>query len=135
MTAEEMKQQWPLDEWTAPKKTLLLYNMFSPRDVEKKAETKFLDGIKDHFREQCTKYGKVVQITVDPRAIEGRLYVLFDCPSERQAAKLPCKTVGSGTSRSSQKPSTTPCGKIFLCRVLGTCPTFLWVGPQLSERC
>ena len=88
MTAEEMKQQWPLDEWTAPKKTLLLYNMFSPRDVEKKAETKFLDGIKDHFREQCTKYGKVVQITVDPRAIEGRLYVLFDCPSERQAAEV-----------------------------------------------
>jgi hypothetical protein len=36
MTAEEMKQQWPLDEWTAPKKTLLLYNMFSPRDVGKK---------------------------------------------------------------------------------------------------
>lgn len=68
-------------------RTLLLTGMFEPTTVNLAQEPKFYEEIREDTHEECQKFGKVLHVTVDPRGSEGRIYVLYENPGQRQAAE------------------------------------------------
>jgi len=68
-------------------KTLLLQNMFTPANVDLQQEPKFYEEIREDTNEECAKFGKVLHVTVDPRGEDGRIYVLYESASMREAAE------------------------------------------------
>lgn len=68
-------------------RTLLLQNMFTPQSVNLQKEPRFYDEIREDTHEECTKFGKVLHVTVDPRGSTGLIYVLYEQPSQRLAAE------------------------------------------------
>merc|ERR1712061_976167 len=62
--------------------------MFSPTNVNLSKDPKFYEEIREDTSEECSKFGKVLHVTVDPRGSTGLIYVLFDSPGQRQAAEL-----------------------------------------------
>lgn len=69
-------------------RTLLLQNMFSPMGVNLSKEPRFYEEIREDTHEECSKFGKVLHVTVDPRGASGLIYVLYESPGQRQAAEL-----------------------------------------------
>lgn len=69
-------------------RTLLLQNMYTPGSVDLKRDPKFYEDIREDTREECSKFGKVLQVTVDPRGAVGLIYVLFESPHHRLAGEL-----------------------------------------------
>jgi len=69
-------------------RTLLLQNMFSPLGVNLAKEPRFYEEIREDTHEECSKFGKVLHVTVDPRGASGLIYVLYESPGQRQAAEL-----------------------------------------------
>lgn len=69
-------------------RTLLLQNMFSPTGVDLAKEPRFYEEIREDTNEECSKFGKVLHVTVDPRGATGLIYVLYESPGQRQAAEL-----------------------------------------------
>lgn len=69
-------------------RTLLLQNMFTPGGVNLQTDPKFYEEIREDTHEECSKFGKVAHVTVDPRGSTGLIYVLYETPSQRQAAEL-----------------------------------------------
>merc|ERR1719215_632826 len=70
---------------TAASRTLLLQNMFSPGDVNLQSDPRFFEEIREDTHEECSKFGKVLHLTVDPRGSSGLIYVMFEAPQERLA--------------------------------------------------
>jgi len=68
-------------------RTLLLQNMFSPTGVDLKKEPRFFEEIREDTHEECSKFGKVLHVTVDPRGASGLIYVLYETAGQRQAAE------------------------------------------------
>merc|ERR1719379_2074666 len=69
-------------------RTLLLQNMFTPTAVNLKREPKFFDEIREDTHDECTKFGRVLHVTVDPRGTTGLIYVLYENPQQRAAAEM-----------------------------------------------
>jgi RNA-binding protein 39 len=69
-------------------RTLLLQNMFSPTNVNLQKDPKFYEEIREDTQEECSKFGKVLHVTVDPRGATGVIYVLYETAGQRQAAEL-----------------------------------------------
>eukprot|EP00933_Yihiella_yeosuensis_P071473 TRINITY_DN79679_c0_g1_i1.p1 TRINITY_DN79679_c0_g1~~TRINITY_DN79679_c0_g1_i1.p1 ORF type:complete len:465 (+),score=96.31 TRINITY_DN79679_c0_g1_i1:143-1537(+) len=69
-------------------RTLLLQNMFSNSSVDLKTEPKFYDEIRDDTYQECSKFGKVVHCTVDPRGSVGLIYVLYETPQQRVSGEM-----------------------------------------------
>lgn len=69
-------------------RTLLLQNMYTPSSVDLKKDPKFYEDIREDTREECSKFGKVIQVTVDPRGQVGLIYVLFEAPQQRLSGEL-----------------------------------------------
>mmetsp|Transcript_26783 Transcript_26783/g.71626 ORF Transcript_26783/g.71626 Transcript_26783/m.71626 type:complete len:406 (+) Transcript_26783:1-1218(+) len=69
-------------------RTLLLQNMFTPTTVNLKKEPKFFDEIREDTHDECTKFGRVLHVTVDPRGTTGLIYVLYENPQQRAAAEM-----------------------------------------------
>jgi hypothetical protein len=68
-------------------RTLLLQNMFTPTGVDLGKDPKFYEEIREDTHEECSKFGKVLHVTVDPRGSTGLIYVLYEAPGQRQAAE------------------------------------------------
>eukprot|EP00929_Paragymnodinium_shiwhaense_P112973 TRINITY_DN81234_c0_g1_i1.p1 TRINITY_DN81234_c0_g1~~TRINITY_DN81234_c0_g1_i1.p1 ORF type:complete len:453 (+),score=140.80 TRINITY_DN81234_c0_g1_i1:100-1458(+) len=68
-------------------RTLLLKHMFSPQSVNLSKEPRFFEEIREDTHDECTKFGKVLHVTVDPRGATGLIYVLYEAPSQRLAAE------------------------------------------------
>uniref|UniRef100_A0A7S2PQ13 RRM domain-containing protein n=1 Tax=Zooxanthella nutricula TaxID=1333877 RepID=A0A7S2PQ13_9DINO len=73
---------------TSASRTLLLQNMFTPSAVDIKKDPRFYEEMREDTHDECTKFGKVLHITVDPRGSAGLIYVLYETPQERTAAEL-----------------------------------------------
>lgn len=69
-------------------KTLLLQNMFTASTVDLEKDPKFYEEIREDTHDECAKFGRVLHVTVDPRGSTGLIYVLFEVPSQRQAAEV-----------------------------------------------
>lgn len=69
-------------------RTMLLQNMFSPTNVNLSKDPRFYEEIREDTHEECSKFGKVLHVTVDPRGNTGLIYVLYESPAQRQAAEL-----------------------------------------------
>lgn len=69
-------------------RTLLLQNMFSPLSVNLEKEPRFYEEIREDTHDECMKFGKVLHVTVDPRGATGLIYILYENPSQRQAAEM-----------------------------------------------
>lgn len=69
-------------------RTLLLQNMFTPNGVNLQKDPRFYEEIREDTHEECSKFGKVLHVTVDPRGATGLIYVLYESPGQRQAAEL-----------------------------------------------
>lgn len=69
-------------------RTLLLQNMFTPQGVDLGKDPKFYEEIREDTHEECSKFGKVLHVTVDPRGATGLIYVLYEVAQMRQAAEL-----------------------------------------------
>jgi RNA-binding protein 39 len=69
-------------------RTLLLQNMFTPGGVNLQKDPRFYEEIREDTNEECSKFGKVLHVTVDPRGSTGLIYVLYENPGQRQAAEL-----------------------------------------------
>jgi len=69
-------------------RTLLLQNMFSPLGVNLSKEPRFYEEIREDTQEECSKFGKVLHVTVDPRGASGLIYVLYETAGQRQAAEI-----------------------------------------------
>lgn len=67
-------------------KTMLLQNMFNPAAVNLQKEPRFYEELREDTTDECTKFGKVEHVTVDPRG-PGSIYVLYEAPSMRVAAE------------------------------------------------
>merc|ERR1719401_1852107 len=72
----------------ATARTLLLQNMFAPTNVNLSKDPKFYEEIREDTHEECSKFGKVLHVTVDPRGNTGLIYVLYESPAQRSAAEL-----------------------------------------------
>merc|ERR1719436_1339864 len=68
-------------------RTLLLQNMFSPSAVNLRKDPRFYEEIREDMHDECTKFGKVLHVTVDPRGATGQIYVLYETPAQRGAAE------------------------------------------------
>jgi len=68
-------------------RTLLLQNMFTPSEVSVQKDPKFYEEIREDTNEECSKFGKVLHVTVDPRGASGLIYVLYEAAGQRQAAE------------------------------------------------
>lgn len=73
---------------TTVSRTLLLQNMFQPSTVDLKKEPRFYEEIREDTNEECTKFGKVLHVTVDPRGSTGLIYVLYETPQQRASAEM-----------------------------------------------
>jgi len=73
---------------TPASRTLLLQGMFNPTNVNLQKEPRFYEEIREDTHDECTKFGKVLHVTVDPRGSTGLIYVLYETPRERQAAEM-----------------------------------------------
>merc|ERR1719433_1972149 len=73
---------------TAVSRTLLLQNMFSPSTVNLRKDPRFYEEIREDTHDECTKFGKVLHVTVDPRGSTGLIYVLYETPQQRAAAEM-----------------------------------------------
>jgi hypothetical protein len=73
---------------TPVSRTLLLQNMFTPTSVDLKKDPKFFEEIREDTHDECTKFGKVLHVTVDPRGSTGLIYVLYESPQQRSAAEM-----------------------------------------------
>lgn len=69
-------------------RTLLLQNMFTPSAVNLARDPKFYEEIREDTHDECTKFGKVLHITVDPRGSTGLIYVLYETPQQRMSAEM-----------------------------------------------
>jgi len=69
-------------------RTLLLQNMFTPSNVNLAKDPRFYEEIREDTHDECMKFGKVFHVTVDPRGSTGLIYVLYEAPTQRQAAEL-----------------------------------------------
>merc|ERR1711972_491426 len=72
----------------ATSRTLLLQSMFSPTNVNLSKDPRFYEDIREDTHEECSKFGKVLHVTVDPRGASGLIYILFEVPAQRQAAEM-----------------------------------------------
>ncbi|CAE7391516.1 RBM39 [Symbiodinium pilosum] len=68
--------------------TLLLQNMFTPSSVDLQKDPSIYDAIREDTLEECSKFGKVVHVTVDPRGNAGLVYILYETPQQRLAGEL-----------------------------------------------
>jgi len=69
-------------------RTLLLQNMFSPLSVDLAKEPNFYNELREDTHEECSNFGKVVHVTVDPRGATGLIYILFEAAQMRSAAEM-----------------------------------------------
>lgn len=69
-------------------RTLLLQNMFAPAAVNLRKDPRFYEEIREDTHDECTKFGKVLHVTVDPRGSTGLIYVLYETPQQRGAAEM-----------------------------------------------
>mmetsp|Transcript_92526 Transcript_92526/g.160756 ORF Transcript_92526/g.160756 Transcript_92526/m.160756 type:complete len:471 (-) Transcript_92526:59-1471(-) len=73
---------------SAQSRTLLLQGMFTPSVVNLQKDPRFYEDIREDTHEECSKFGKVLHVTVDPRGASGLIYILFEVPAQRQAAEM-----------------------------------------------
>jgi len=68
-------------------RTLLLQNMFTPTTVNLQHEPRFYEEIREDTHDECSKFGRVLHVTVDPRGPVGLIYILYETPRQREAAE------------------------------------------------
>ncbi|KAK5666686.1 hypothetical protein BDV3_006033 [Batrachochytrium dendrobatidis] len=67
---------------TMETRCVLLKNMFNP---ENEVESNWVQEIEEDVKEECTKFGKILHISVDPES-HGHVYLKFDSLVSSQAA-------------------------------------------------
>lgn len=73
---------------TPSSRTLLLQNMFQPGTVDLEKDPRFYEEIREDTHDECTKFGKVLHVTVDPRGSTGLIYIYFEGSAQRLAAEM-----------------------------------------------
>ncbi|ETW45762.1 hypothetical protein PFMALIP_06176 [Plasmodium falciparum MaliPS096_E11] len=56
---------------------LVLSNMFSSNDENIGSDPDFFNDILEDVKEECSKYGKVVNIWLDTKNIDGKIYIKY----------------------------------------------------------
>ncbi|ORY05609.1 splicing factor, CC1-like protein [Basidiobolus meristosporus CBS 931.73] len=72
----------PIAPVVMPSRTILLKNMFNP---DEETEPNWQDELKEDISEECSKYGKIVHIELEPDSL-GEVYMKFDSIDSAQNA-------------------------------------------------